>query len=78
MPTDDESTVKVPIKKAVATKLRRRMKETDFNTLSEYVNFILQEVITSLEEQDDEDSDEYSEEEEEKMKQRLRDLGYLD
>ncbi len=81
MATQDD-TVKIAIKKRLALKLRRRLKETDFKTLSEYVNFILAEVVSSLEEQDQADEaevePEYSREEEEKVKARLRDLGYLD
>ena len=75
----DADTIKIAIKKPLAMKLRRRLKETDFKTLSEYVNFILEEVVSSLEEQDKDDEAEpgYSREEEEKVKARLRDLGYL-
>ena len=74
----DGEIVKISIKKPLAKKLHKRMKDTEFKTLSEYVNFILEEVLSSLEEQDDEGDVEYSEEDEEKVKQRLRDLGYLD
>ena len=74
----DGDLVKISVKKSLALKLKKRMKDTDFKTLSEYVNFILEEVLSSLEEQDDEGDVEYSEEDEEKVKQRLRDLGYLD
>ncbi len=73
----DEDKIKISIKKSLAIKLKKRLKETEFKTLSEYVNFILEEVLASLEEQDDEDSG-YSPEEEEKVKQRLKDLGYID
>ena len=72
------NTIKVSLKKPLAKRLRNRLKETEFKTLSEYVNFILEEVINSLEEQEAEEDVEYTEEEEEKVKQRLRDLGYLD
>jgi len=74
----DKEIVKISVKKPLALKLKKRMKDTEFKTLSEYVNFILEEVLSSLEEQDDEGDVEYSEEDEEKVKQRLRDLGYLD
>ena len=77
VPEKAGDTIKVSLKRPLAKKLRRRLKETEFKTLSEYVNFILEEVISSLEEQEDEDI-EYTEEEEEKVKQRLKDLGYLD
>ena len=76
MPSDDEF-VKVSIKKSLAKKLKNRQKETEFKNLTEYINFILEEVLASLEEQEDDDSG-YSEEEEEKVKQRLKDLGYID
>lgn len=69
--------VKISINKPLALKLKKRLKETEFKTLSEYVGFILEEVLASLEEQDEEESG-YSAEEEEKVKQRLKDLGYID
>lgn len=72
------NTIKVSVKKPLAKRLHKRLKDTEFKTLSEYVNFILEEVINSLEEQESEEDIEYTEEEEEKVKQRLRDLGYLD
>jgi hypothetical protein len=75
MATDDK--IKISIKKSLAIKLKKRLKDTEFKTLSEYVNFILEEVLASLEEQEDEDSG-YTPEEEEKVKQRLKDLGYID
>ena len=76
---EKKDTIKISIKKSLAKKLHRRLKETDFKSLSEYVNFILEEVISSLEEQEKEENDMgYTEEEEEKVKQRLKDLGYID
>jgi Arc/MetJ-type ribon-helix-helix transcriptional regulator len=75
MASDDK--IKISIKKSLAIKLKKRLKDTEFKTLSEYVNFILEEVLASLEEQEDEDSG-YTPEEEEKVKQRLKDLGYID
>jgi Arc/MetJ-type ribon-helix-helix transcriptional regulator len=78
MPLKGDS-IKVSLKKPLAKKLHRRLKDTEFKSLSEYVNFILEEVINSLEDQEtDEEDIEYTEEEEEKVKQRLKDLGYLD
>jgi metal-responsive CopG/Arc/MetJ family transcriptional regulator len=74
----DKDTIKVSIKKPLAKKLHRRLKETEFKTLTEYVNFILEEVIASLEEQESEEDSGYTPEEEEKVKQRLKDLGYID
>jgi mRNA-degrading endonuclease RelE of RelBE toxin-antitoxin system len=70
--------IKISIRKTLAIKLKKRLKETEFKTLSEYVNFILEEVMASLEEQEEEEDSGYSAEEEEKVKQRLKDLGYID
>ena len=74
----EKDTIKISIKKPLAKKLHRRLKETEFKTLTEYVNFILEEVIASLEEQESEEDSGYTPEEEEKVKQRLKDLGYID
>jgi len=47
----------------------------DHCTVDEYVTYVLQEVLSSLEEEEEQV---FSEEEEEKVKERLRALGYLD
>jgi hypothetical protein len=73
-----EDMIKISIRRPLAIKLKKRLKETEFKTLSEYVNFILEEVLASLEEQEDDEDSGYTEEEEEKVKQRLKDLGYID
>ena len=56
-------------------KIEQRIKETEFNSVDEYVTYVLKEVLASLEEEEEEV---FSEEEEEKVKERLRALGYLD
>ncbi|MBD3204409.1 CopG family transcriptional regulator [Candidatus Woesearchaeota archaeon] len=56
-------------------KLEKRAKDSDFEDVDSYVEFILLQVIERIEnEQDDE---ELSEEDEERIKQRLKSLGYL-
>ena len=56
-------------------KIKKRIEGTEFKTVSEYVSYVLQEVLSD----DDEDEDDsFSEEDEEKVKERLRSLGYLD
>jgi len=68
-----EETVQVEIPKDIADKIEERMKDTDFNSLSEYVNYVLREVVS-----EEEEEEVFSEEDEEKVKERLRALGYLD
>ena len=57
-------------------RLKKRVTDTEFETVSKYVTYILEEVLSSLEE--DEQEEEVSTEDEEKVKERLRALGYLD
>jgi len=44
--------------------------------VSDYVTFVLREVIASIEEEEKEEV--FTKEEEEKIKERLRALGYID
>ena len=70
----EEKEIKIP--KEIYEKIEERIKDTDFNSVSEYVAYVLKEVLASLEEEETEEV--FSEEEEEKVKERLRALGYLD
>lgn len=51
------------------------IEETDFESVSAYATYLLREALTHFEL---ESKEVLSEEEEEKVKERLRDLGYLD
>ncbi|MBS3782480.1 MAG: CopG family transcriptional regulator [Candidatus Thermoplasmatota archaeon] len=74
MAKDDYTTVSIP--KPLAKKVKKRMEGTGFNSMSSYVTYVLRQVISSMEEE--EQTEEFSEEDEEKVKERLRALGYLD
>ncbi|MFO8100806.1 MAG: CopG family transcriptional regulator [Dehalococcoidia bacterium] len=52
----------------------QRVRETEFNSVEEYVTFVLEEVLKDEEEEEVE----FSPEDEEEVKKRLRALGYLD
>jgi len=65
--------VKIPAE--IYEKIEERIKETEFESVDEYVAYVLREVLASLEEEEEQV---FSEEEEEKVKERLRALGYLD
>ena len=78
--SEDEHKVEytnVSIPKPLAEKIKKRMKGTGFASLSSYVTYILRQVISSIEEEE-RSKQAFSKEEEEKVKQRLRDLGYID
>lgn len=69
------TTVSIP--KPLVQKIKNRMKGTGFSSVSSYVTYVLRQVISSIEE-DERTKSAFTKEEEEKVKQRLRDLGYID
>ncbi len=69
------TTVSIP--KPLVEKIKERMKGTGFSSVSSYVTYVLRQVISSIEEEE-RSKQAFTKEEEEKVKQRLRDLGYID
>lgn len=69
------TTVSIP--KPLVEKIKNRMKGTGFPSVSSYVTYVLRQVISSIEEEQ-KSKEAFTKEEEEKVKQRLRDLGYID
>ena len=68
----DENIKKIAIKNELYREIERIVEQSDqFDDVSEYVNFVLQELLFG------EGDSGYSEEDEEMVKKRLRDLGYL-
>ena len=55
-------------------KIEQRVKETEFESVEEYIIFVMEEVLKD----DEEEGIAFSKEEEEEVKKRLRALGYLD
>ena len=78
--TEDEYKVEyttVSIPKPLAEKIKERMRGTGFASVSSYVTYILRQVLSSIEEEE-RSKQAFTKEEEEKVKNRLRDLGYID
>ena len=69
------TTVSIP--KPLAEKVKERMKGTGFSSVSSYVTYVLRQVLSSIEEEEH-SKQAFTKEEEDKVKQRLRDLGYID
>jgi len=65
---------KIKIPKETYNKLEKRIKESEFKSVNEYVTYILDQVLEKLENK----QDVFSKEDEEKVQERLRSLGYLD
>ena len=78
--SDDEHKVEyttVSIPKPLVEKIKERMKGTGFSSVSSYVTYVLRQILSSIEEEE-RSKQAFTKEEEEKVKQRLRDLGYID
>ena len=69
------TTVSIP--KILAENIKDRMKGTGFSSVSSYVTYILRQVLSSIGE-DEKSKQAFTKDEEDKVKQRLRDLGYID
>jgi Arc/MetJ-type ribon-helix-helix transcriptional regulator len=67
-----EITISLP--EEVIQKLENKIRETDFENISEYINYVLDQV---LEESKEQTKTAYTEEEEEAVKNRLKELGYI-
>ena len=74
-PKDDKKYTTISIPTPLAEKIKKRIEGTGFNSLSSYVTYVLREVISGIEEEQEEA---FTKEDEEKVKERLRALGYLD
>ena len=72
--TGKYTTVSIPTQ--LIQKIKVRIEGTGFTSVSDYVTYVLREVIASLEEEEKQKP--FSREEEEKVKDRLRALGYLE
>lgn len=78
--SDEEHKVEyttISIPKVLSEKIKERMKGTGFSSVSSYVTYVLRQVLSSIEEEE-RSKQAFTKEEEEKVKQRLRDLGYID
>jgi Arc/MetJ-type ribon-helix-helix transcriptional regulator len=73
---NDKKYTTISIPTPLAEKIKRRIEGTGFHSLSSYVTYVLREVISGIEE--DEEEEAFTKEDEEKVKERLRALGYLD
>ncbi|WAI01215.1 hypothetical protein [Methanogenium organophilum] len=71
----DEKNVTVSISKENYDLINNYIVDLEYDSVDDYVNFVLSEVMNELISDDEID---YSEEDEEMVKERLRALGYMD
>ncbi|MEM2085817.1 MAG: CopG family transcriptional regulator [Archaeoglobaceae archaeon] len=67
--------MKISIPKTLYEEIKARIEGTDFDSVSEYVTYVVREVLANLEEEKDIT---LTKEEEDKVKERLKALGYID
>ena len=69
-----EKSKSIEVPESLYNRVEARIKGSNFNSVSEYVSFVLREKLVS---EEDNSKSHYTPEEEEKIKARLRALGYL-
>jgi Arc/MetJ-type ribon-helix-helix transcriptional regulator len=74
VPDKKYTTISIPT--PLADKIKNQIKDTGFNSLSSYVTFVLRQIVSSTEQHDHDKG--FTKEDEEKIKERLRNLGYID
>lgn len=72
----DEAKILIPMD--LADKLSKRAKNKGFASLSNYVTYVLRQVLSTIETDEKKQSKAFTKEGEKKVKQRLKELGYLD
>jgi len=70
-----EKKVTVSLPKSLIDRIKERIKETEFSSVSEWITYVLEEALTDMEK---DKGKETRSKEEEIIKERLRALGYLE
>ena len=70
-----EKKVTVSLPKSLIDRIKERIKETEFSSVSEWITCVLEEVLTDMEKNEGKET---RSKEEEIIKERLRALGYLE
>lgn len=74
----DSNEVDISIPKELAEKLKQRAENSGFSSLSGYITYILRQVMSNIEAENQEKNKKTSEKDEEKVKDMLKKMGYLD
>jgi len=72
---EDKKFTTISIPTPLAEKIKKRIEGTGFTSLSSYVTYVLREVVSGM---DEEDEEVFTKEDEKRVKDRLRALGYID
>jgi len=72
---DSKETISIPAE--LAEKLRKRAESAGFSSLSSYVTYILRQVLSNIETEEETKKESFTKKGEEEVKAKLRKLGYL-
>jgi Arc/MetJ-type ribon-helix-helix transcriptional regulator len=73
---DPSKEVKIPA--SLYTRIEKRLPNTDFKTVSDYVTYLVRETLENIERDEKKDKKDFTPEEEREIESRLRNLGYID
>ncbi|NMC06580.1 MAG: CopG family transcriptional regulator [Candidatus Lokiarchaeota archaeon] len=73
---DPAKDVKIPA--SLHARIEKRLPSTGFPTVSDYVAYLIREVLDSIEREEKKDKKDFTPEEEREIEDRLRNLGYID
>lgn len=72
---ESKQTRTVDIPKNVIDRVERRLPRTEFDTTSEYITFVMEEVLYRVEQETE--GDDFEAVDEDEVRDRLKSLGYL-
>lgn len=67
--------INLEISKELTLKLEKKIEETDFKSIKEYINYILNQITSNINIGIQEEA--YTKEEEGAMRERLKEMGYI-
>jgi len=70
----ENTLISISIPRAWADKIKERIKGTEFNSVSSYVNYIVGQVVSNIEKKE---KKEFFRDDEELVKKKLKSLGYM-
>lgn len=74
--TANTKTVDIP--SSLYMRIEDRLPGTEFKTVSDYVTYLIREVLNNIENDENKSKKDFTPEEEQEIENRLRDLGYID
>ncbi len=73
-----ESFKEVKIPATLHARIEKRLPDTDFKTVADYITYLVRKVLDNIEQDEKKDKKDFTPEEEREIEDRLRKLGYID